>query len=83
MSSQIHGEPTDNDGHGAVSTAGDQEEGSILRVFVVMDNHQHGKACYGDTDRYDGEEKSMARPIRKHSHEHAETKSSGPRGNRV
>lgn len=39
MPSQIHGEPTDNDGHGTVGTTGDQEERSILRIFVVVDNH--------------------------------------------
>lgn len=83
MTSKIHGEPTDNNRHGAVGSTSDQEQGGILGVSVVMNDHQHGKACYGKANRSDCEEESMTNPIRNCSNKHTETKSSGPRGDRV
>lgn len=45
MTGQVHGVPADNDWHGAVSAACDEEESTVLdvSVFFAMDGEKHGE----------------------------------------
>lgn len=80
MTTEIHGEPADNDWHGAVRPRGDQKECSIFHMSVMMHTHEDGKACNGDTDVEHGKEESMPKAIRDRSGDHAPSKSSCPGG---
>lgn len=45
MTRQVHCVPADNDWHGAVSAACDEEQGSVLdvSVFFAVDGEKHGE----------------------------------------
>lgn len=83
MSAQIHGKPTDDDRHGTICPRGDQEQGCILGIGVMMNHHQHGESGDGQADGPDGEEKAMVDVIRQYGHRHTEPKCCGPRWDRV
>ncbi len=61
---KIHGEPTDYYGHSRVGSRGDKEERPIFDVMVEVLCHEDGETSNGDADWNDGEEESMASPIR-------------------
>ena len=48
MPAEIHGEPADDDGHGAETTHGNEEERSIFEAVVVMDGDEDGETSDGD-----------------------------------
>ncbi|KFY61261.1 hypothetical protein V496_05095, partial [Pseudogymnoascus sp. VKM F-4515 (FW-2607)] len=79
MTSEIHVEPTHDDGHGGVGAHGDQEERAVLRHDVVVDVEEHGEADHRDAHREEAEGEAVAGAVTEPGYDHGETECSGPR----
>lgn len=60
VTSQVHVEPADHDGHGCVAAHGDEEEGHVLHTHIVMDVEQCSESSQSDTDWDNRECQSVA-----------------------
>lgn len=80
MARQIHREPTDNDGHGAVSTHSHEEECAILQipVFNAVDVADDAEAGHGHADRQEGAEEAVPDAVGDPGEHHREEECDGP-----
>ena len=59
MASEIHIEPAYYHWHGTVGSHGDEEEGGVLEIGVVVDGDEDAEAGDADADWYDGDCESV------------------------
>lgn len=79
VTSEIHIEPADDDGHGRVGTHRDEEECSILKISVMVDGDQDGEASNGHADGDDAKEEAMLELVREEGDDHCKAKGARPR----
>lgn len=72
MAAQVHGEPTYDDRHGAVSTACDEEERTVLGrpVCLAMNGEEHSEASNCNSKRDQGESKPVLEAIGAECNQH-------------
>lgn len=83
MTTEIHLEPADYDGHSGVDAGRDHEKCAIFFVSVVVDGHHSCEASYGDTDRDERECESVSQQIGESRYEHREAECHSPWWNGV
>lgn len=75
MPTEVHGEPADDDGHGAETAHGDEEERSIFEAVVVVNGKEDGEASDSDGNRDDCEEETVFRFVGDVRNKHCEGES--------
>lgn len=76
---QVHGEPAYDDRHGCIDTHGQEKEGAILSVNVVVDTEEDGGTADAEGQWDEDEDKAVLQPVRDKSNEHREDKGDGER----
>lgn len=80
---EIHGEPANDDGHGAVDAHGDAKQSTVFESVVVVHGDQDAKACDGDTDGDDGKGETMFEFVTEEGYHHGKGEGCGPGRNGV
>lgn len=85
VTAQVHGEPADDHGHGAVQTAGHHEQGAVLDVPVrdAVDVEEYGESGDGDQDRDRGEGEAVPDLVRDEGDEQREAEGCCPWGDGI
>ena len=83
VASEVHIVPTDDDGPSGIDAHGDEEEGRVLHLHVVMHGEQDREAGDADGDAEHSVGEAVLRVVREHGEEHCETESRGPWGDGV
>lgn len=78
VAAQVHVEPADDDGHGAVRAHADEEERRVLDVRAIMDGEEDGEARDGDADGPQGVGEAVAGEVAADGDEHREGEGGGP-----
>lgn len=78
MPTEVHGEPADDDGHGAETAHGDEEERSIFEAVVVVDGDEDSEASDNNGNRDHGEEETVFRFVGDVCNKHCKGESCSP-----
>ena len=78
MASKIEIEPTDRHGEGRVCAHGDEKEGAVFKMSIVMGCDEDCEAGYGYGNGDQGEEKSMFEEIGEIGDYEGEDEGGGP-----
>lgn len=76
---QVHGEPAYDDRHGCIDPHGEEKEGGILGVHVVVDTEEDGGTADAEEQRDEDKEKAVLKPVRDNGNEYREAKGDGKR----
>lgn len=83
VSAQVHRHPADDDGHGGVGAHGDEEEGGVFRMRVVVDREEDGCAGEGEEGGKEGEEEAVGGGVGEGGDEESEEEGGGVGGDGV
>lgn len=83
MTSQVHVEPADHDGHGCVAAHGNEEEGHVLHTNIVVDVEKCSESSQSNTDWDDRERQSVAELIGEPGNDHGQGEGAHPRWHRT
>lgn len=59
MTTQVHREPTDQQGHGTVAATCDKKQRAVLYAMMVVDVKEGAKPVHGDEHQYNGEDERL------------------------
>ncbi len=79
MALQVHGEPAYDNRHSCIDTHGEEKEGAILGVNVIVDTEENGGTANADDQRDEDEEKAVLKPVGNKGNEYREAKGDSKR----
>lgn len=83
VAAEVHVEPADDDGHGAVGAHGDEEEREVFDVRLGVDVEEDGEAGDGEGDGDEGEEEAVFGFVGEVGDYHGEGEGACPGGHAV
>lgn len=83
VAAQVHIEPANDDGHGAVGAHADEKERGVLELRAVVDGEEDAEPGQGHAHGPHGEGEAVAGAVAEHGHEHGEGEGGGPGGHAV